>query len=95
MEKFTKGPWSVGNMEHDGAKYVYPIESLSSGGLVCNCYGTTASMVDWYAGANSVKFNAALIASAPEMYKFLKDIASGNGVDYPIEQLLAKARGEQ
>ena len=35
-----------------------------------------------------------LIACAPEMYKFLDDLANGRGTDYPIEQLLAKARGE-
>jgi hypothetical protein len=32
---------------------------------------------------------------ANEMYKFLDDLANGRGVDYPIEQLLAKARGEK
>lgn len=35
-----------------------------------------------------------LIAAAPEMYRFLDDLANGRGTDYPIEQLLAKARGE-
>jgi hypothetical protein len=39
--------------------------------------------------------NVSLISAAPEMYKMLDDLASGRGVDYPIEQLLAKARGEQ
>ncbi|WP_428613385.1 hypothetical protein [Pseudoalteromonas sp.] len=29
-----------------------------------------------------------------EMYKFLDNLANGSGTDYPIEQLLAKARGE-
>ena len=38
--------------------------------------------------------NAHLIAAAPEMYKFLDDLANGRGTDYPIEQLLAKSRGE-
>jgi hypothetical protein len=38
--------------------------------------------------------NAQLIAAAPEMYKMLDDLANGRGVDYPIEKLLAKARGE-
>ena len=38
--------------------------------------------------------NAHLIAAAPEMYKFLDDLANGRGTDYPIELLLAKARGE-
>lgn len=33
--------------------------------------------------------------AAPEMYKFLDDLANGRGTDYPIEQLLAKARGEK
>jgi hypothetical protein len=38
--------------------------------------------------------NAYLISAAPEMYKMLDDLANGRGTDYPIEQLLAKARGE-
>ena len=38
--------------------------------------------------------DATLIASAPEMYKFLDELANGRGTDYPIEKLLAKARGE-
>jgi Na+-translocating ferredoxin:NAD+ oxidoreductase RNF subunit RnfB len=38
--------------------------------------------------------DAYLISAAPEMYKMLDDLANGRGVDYPIEQLLAKARGE-
>jgi hypothetical protein len=39
-------------------------------------------------------YNAHLIAAAPQMYKALDDLANGRGVDFPIEQLLAKARGE-
>lgn len=54
----------------------------------------TASQTD-VTGWPELEANSSLIAAAPEMYKFLKDIASGNGVDYPIEQLLAKARGEK
>lgn len=38
--------------------------------------------------------DATLISAAPEMYKFLDDLANGRGTDYPIEKLLAKARGE-
>ncbi len=38
--------------------------------------------------------DAYLISAAPEMYKMLDDLANGRGTDYPIEQLLAKARGE-
>jgi hypothetical protein len=38
--------------------------------------------------------NAYLISAAPEMYKMLDDLAKGRGTDYPIERLLAKARGE-
>ena len=36
--------------------------------------------------------NANLISSAPEMYKMLDDLANGRGTDYPIEQLLSKAK---
>ena len=39
--------------------------------------------------------NAHLIAAAPEMYAMLDDLANGRGTDYPIEKLLAKARGEK
>lgn len=38
--------------------------------------------------------NAPLIAQAKNMYRFLDDLANGRGVEYPIEQLLAKCRGE-
>jgi Na+-translocating ferredoxin:NAD+ oxidoreductase RNF subunit RnfB len=38
--------------------------------------------------------DAYLISAAPEMYKMLDDLANGRGTDYPIEQLLSKARGE-
>ena len=39
--------------------------------------------------------DAHLIAAAPKMYGFLDDLANGRGTDYPIEQLLAEARGEK
>ena len=38
--------------------------------------------------------DAHLTDAAPEMFRFLDDLANGRGTDYPIEQLLAKARGE-
>lgn len=98
MEKFTKGPWSVKSEIHDGVKYVIEVASDSQNALVCQCFGTTTPLVDWYASVCSVDANAALIAAAPEMYEMLKDLAA-NYINSDckisdIENLLAKARGE-
>lgn len=78
--KFTKGDWAV----EDGRV------------VVCGDFKVAYS----YSGSSvpfieHIKSNAHLIAAAPEMYKFLDDLANGRGIDYPIEKLLAKARGEK
>jgi hypothetical protein len=82
LTKFTKGPWSMCHRGESlkGAAGQYVV--IWGGGLA---YGTRTDEAD---------ANSALIAVAPEMYKMLDDLANGRGVDYPIEQLLAKARGE-
>ena len=76
--KFTEGEWVV-KLKPNGKRCVQG----ESGRQVCLLWNDSA-----------VISNAHLIAEAPEMYKFLDDLANGRGTDYPIEQLLAKARGE-
>lgn len=77
--KFTKGKWVV----EDGKT------------VLCNghkvAYVSSGDNIPYF---ENIKANAHLIAAAPEMYKFLDDLANGRGTDYPIEKLLAKARGE-
>ncbi len=80
--KFTKSPWKFNS--HDGS--------------ITDCTKAeneiaTAQLDDWHHLGMGYA-NAHLIAAAPEMYKFLDDLANGRGTDYPIESLLAKARGE-
>ena len=57
-------------------------------------YLTTQQTGDYFAPDTEREANACLIAAAPEMYKFLDDLAHGRGTDYPIQMLLTKARGE-
>lgn len=81
--KFTKGPWGV----HGDWMIVD-----SSGRLIAQF----EPLNDDLSNANTPESfaNAHLIAAAPEMYKALDDLANGRGLDFPIEQLLKKARGE-
>jgi len=62
--------------------------------VVCGDKVITDCESDFTNDACELFANAHLIAAAPEMYKFLDDLANGRGTDYPIEQLLEKARGE-
>lgn len=78
--KFTKGEWKMINLE--GKFHIYGYET---GFGICNTLSSEG--IDLA--------NACLIRVAPKMYKFLDDLANGRGVDYPIEQLLAEARGER
>jgi hypothetical protein len=89
---FTKGKWSQSHREQSDGMYITQVYD-ESGQSICD--------LNWHSvglGCSGFKTdrkqNAQLIAVAPEMYKMLDDLAKGRGVDYPIEQLLAKARGE-
>ena len=79
MEKFTKGPWEARTGNLSGVPFA--LVYVDGGGFDLS-------------GAPDAIANAHLIACAPDMYRFLDDIANGRGTDYPIEQLLSKARGE-
>lgn len=109
MNRFTKGKWyikkgvSIGGIEH--------VSVYNERGFLCSANTipvkeTQLEGESWLsmrgrtepqrvANAKESNANMHLISCAPEMYKFLDDIANGRGVDYPIEQLLIKARGEQ
>lgn len=78
--KFTKGTWKIAHIDDK-----YHVLKFETGFGICNTVMNEDADLQ----------NAHLIAAAPEMYKFLDDLANGRGVDYPIEQLLAKARGEK
>ena len=83
ITKFTKGSWYINDCGiHWNNPDLKHLEVCYSeiGEVVCDTVYTEA--------------DANLIAAAPEMYKMLDDLANGRGVDYPIEQLLAKARGK-
>jgi len=78
--KFTEGKWDA------------VIDDLQC--WVDSDEGLIADLENSDASYQEAEANAHLIAAAPEMYKFLDDLANGRGTDYPIEQLLEKARGE-
>jgi hypothetical protein len=81
--KFTKGNWYINDCGvHWNNPDLKHLEVCYSeiGEVICDTVYTEA--------------DANLIAAAPEMYKMLDDLANGRGTDYPIEQLLSKARGE-
>lgn len=86
--KFTPGPWVVNNGSE--SRFLQgKITTKSKGCDVVIC--DTPSP---YFGEDVSRANAHLIACAPDMYKFLDDLANGRGTDYPIEKLLEKVRGE-
>jgi hypothetical protein len=83
LTKFTKGRWYINDCGiHWNNPDLKHLEVCYSeiGEVICDTVYTEA--------------DANLIAAAPEMYKFLDDLANGRGTDYPIEQLLAEARGD-
>ena len=95
MEKFTKGEWSV-----------KPIGELSFNVCVLSKGVSVYSSVK---AVNDTKYDAALIAAAPEMYEMLVSIRQCLGFRYTnnelvdtmnersdeLDDLLAKARGEK
>lgn len=94
MEKFTKGEWVK---DFNGTKgHIKAVKkerdhfSKLKTPTIARYDVITPSISD-----DEKEANAHLIACAPEMYKFLDDLANGRGTDYPIEKLLAKARGEE
>lgn len=89
--KFTPGPWSI--LFNDKTK------------VVLEQQGVAVFVADTYAGftksEEEQKANAALIAAAPEMYEWLKEIRDVMEKDgrfcrtvEAIDKLLMKARGE-
>lgn len=88
-EKFTKGEWFV-STKPESEHYLITVDC---GGSMSIPIITSALDLSYY-DTEERESNAHLIAAAPEMYKFLDDLANGRGTDYPIEKLLAKARGE-
>ena len=82
-EKFTKGEWRVnpvGPHWNNPEIAQYEITYSDAGECITDHVYELA--------------DAHLIAASPKMYKFLDDLANGRGTDYPIEKLLAEARGE-
>ena len=81
--EFTKGNWYINDC---GVHWNNPALKR-----IEICYSEVGEVI---CDTVYVEADANLIAAAPEMYKMLDDLANGRGVDLPIEQLLAKARGE-
>ena len=87
--KFTKRSWEIcTNPESE-----HYLLTVDCGGVMKINVITFATDIT-FAESIERKANAHLIAAAPKMYKFLDDLANGRGTDYPIERLLAEARGE-
>lgn len=95
MGKFTKGPWFV----YDDRRF------LILKGKVCvnDNDGEPIVVADTNHYFDEARANAALIAAAPDMYEMLDEISDGLldaggfgncALAKRIEQLLAKARGE-
>lgn len=91
MEKFTKGKWIATDSSRDGGK-----------SLVCTI-NTKNCVVSEFDTSTDARFDAALIAAAPEMYAKLNEISDGLleaggfgncALAKEIESLLSKARGE-
>lgn len=94
--KWTPGPWVVGDcamaviVEGSGGRVGYPAKS-----------GTIASICDGEYIENTNKYDAHLIAAAPELYDALERLVAhvecGGAANADIEvalDALAKARGE-
>ena len=81
-EKFTPGPWIV----------------LHDTNVVSPCNGYIARAYESPLGPIANRYNATLIACAPEMYVLLERLQKGhkkgNATWQLIERVLAKARGE-
>lgn len=95
--KFTKGEWEILPIEDDKEYIRIRGTLLGSKHKIANVVDLKAhySNADWCKRDRAESMaNAQLIVAAPKMYKFLDDLASGRGVDYPIEQLLKEVRGE-
>ena len=60
MTEHTKGPWTCSQVAH----YIYPNEK----------HFIVADNTDTYIGEANTKANARLIAAAPEMLEYLKDL---------------------
>lgn len=86
--KFTSGPWSVWN------QFTVVIgDDVNSRVSAQNTGGVDSSVIEREA-------NASLIATAPEMYRELKELSGiinrmgASSASDRIERLLSKARGE-
>jgi hypothetical protein len=101
-EKFTPGPWVVGESADNGIACVdtgYDYENISPI-EICECWGEE----DDKATTEISRANAALIASAPDMYAALEELlefgqnkcgcGSSECTFCRARSALAKARGE-
>ena len=99
-EKFTPGPWSVRDkmcifrflsVTSDNAPFV--IAKIMQPDMQRILEDATKEKANW----EQLSANAALIATAPEMYALLERLANGYKHDSPTRQtinaLLARARG--
>ena len=68
VETFTPGPWTITDTEVDGDDQYYRIEAKG--------YGTVALVDATPVDDDSLRANARLIAAAPEMVAFIKNIAA-------------------
>ena len=86
MPKFTQGKWEISD---DGCIEIYDEKGLLVTGI--------AEVAEYYTCDGQA--NARLIASAPEMYRWLLEVLGNEKIHKPteraIEKLLARIDGEE
>ena len=89
MSEFTPGPWTAVNNGH-----YWQINSKQIGQVGDACASNTDCNGDKKT-PHIAKANASLMAAAPEMYDKLKELfETHHALDYKLEYILKKARGE-
>jgi len=106
-EKFTPGPWQVRDRTYGKYRFLTVVNDASPMVIIANMPSLHDIPLREWKNAydiDEVAANAALIASAPEMYyllcNILNDLETGEYISiadntaFDIRGLLAKARGE-
>ena len=92
MSKFTKGDWSISEMDHYPHEIVINIETPLGRRWICEIANPNTAEK-----ANEINANAHLISAAPDMYEALASlqkecIAKGWNIE-KVNKALAKANG--
>lgn len=93
-EKFTQGDWEIEERSaHFGSYSMYGFSIQTKEHRICMC------QTDDDRNIPTMQANAALIAAAPEMYRFIKQLHDCGNLRRcdmeAAEKLLERARGEE